>query len=266
MSLSNQHRYCAMIEYDGGDFAGFQRQNPPTRTVQGEIERALRHIGHHPVTVNAAGRTDAGVHATGQVIAFQLSWRHDLPTLRKAINVNLPHDIAVRQIALAPEGFHPRFDARRREYTYFVECLENGVKQPLTYRYRWQLTQKLDLALMNQAAALLIGEHDFATFGTPPQGVNTVRKVFKAAWVKRDNTLEFTIEANAFLFRMVRTIVGTLVRVGDRRWSLKRFQNAFEAHDRGLAASPAPPNGLVLSKVTYDMMSNESETESELIR
>lgn len=254
MSKPHLRRFGAVVAYDGSDFAGFQRQKPDFRTVQGEIETGLALIGRQPVAVTAAGRTDAGVHATGQVIAFELPWRHDTATLQTAINANLPADIVIRHLFEPPSTFHPRFDARRRQYRYLVDVLEPGLRWPFTRRTRWQIHRPLNVDRMNQAAGLLIGTHDLATFGTPPQGNNTVREIFRAEWEARaaGRELVFTIEGNAFLFRMVRTVVGTLVQVGQGSWSGDRFQAAFDGRDRSLAAAPAPPNGLYLSRVTYE--------------
>jgi tRNA pseudouridine38-40 synthase len=201
-------RYCAQIEYDGTNYYGFQRQRDNQPTIQSALEQALNQIVQHPVTVIGAGRTDSGVHATGQVISFDIEWRHGLTDLQRALNANCPADIAILQLNQTTTAFHPRFDARRRAYAYHI--YNTAVRSPLR-RYRsWHISQPLDVAVMNEAASCLLGVHDFATFGQPPQGNNTVREVFAARWQRQEELVVFFIEANAFLQRMVRSLVGSM--------------------------------------------------------
>lgn len=244
-------RYRALIEYDGTDYYGYQRQREGQPTIQGEIENALNHLARQPITVTGAGRTDSGVHATGQVISFDFDWRHGSEALQRAINANLPRSIAVLQLGECRPDFHPRFDALYRVYEY---CFYNSaVRRPLQ-RYRsWQVRQPLDLTVMQEATAVIIGKHDFATFGQPPQGINTVREVLTASWTQpADNTFVFTIAANAFLYRMVRSIVGSLKKVGDGSWTVDEFVEAFQARERSRCAALAPAHGLYLVAVAYD--------------
>jgi len=201
------------------------------------------------VTVIGAGRTDTGVHARGQVIAFDASWRHGQAALEQALNANLPPDVAVRELESVEREFHPRFSARRRMYQYTIN---NQISpSPLLRRTTWHRRRPLDLQAMKQASELLIGEHDFATFGRPPVGVNTVRRLFRAEWRREAALLNFTIEANAFLYHMVRSLVGSLCQVGDGRWSVAAFAEAFATANRALAGPTAPPQGLCLLAVTY---------------
>ena len=246
-------RYRAVVEFDGTEFFGFQRQREGVRTVQGELERALAVIFKRPVGVLAAGRTDTGVHATGQVIAFDVKWSHGETALLRALNANLPGEISLRRVAEASLRFHPRFDARRRAYRYFIELCPDGIRRPTTRRYRWQVFEPLDIQAMREASQLLIGLNDFATFGVPPQGENTMRELFRAEWQQVGDELIFDIEANAFLYRMVRNLVGSLKRVGDGSWTVSRFQEVFQAANRALSAEPAPAGGLFLVSVTYDV-------------
>lgn len=238
------------MEYDGTDYFGFQRQIASQPTIQGELESALNRIASEPVPVTGAGRTDSGVHARGQVISFELTWRHGTRTLQRAINANLPVDIAIRSLEVAHPDFHPRYDARRRAYEYHL--YNAAVRSPLRDRGSWHVRRPLDVDKMNRAADHLLGVHDFATFGQPPQGTNSVRELFRAAWERQDPLLVFHIEGNAFLYRMVRSIVGSLRFVGDGQWTVEEFQEAFEARERGQAAPTAPACGLYLVSVAYD--------------
>lgn len=241
--------YRATVAYDGTHYHGFQRQSASSRTVQGEIEAALGRIGGKGRTVYGAGRTDAGVHASGQVIAFDLEWKHALDALRNALNVNLPRDIVVREVQEARADFHPRYDAISRTYRY--RLYQGQVADPLRRLYVWHLPNPLDVAAMQEAADCLIGTHDFSTFGTPPKGENSVRTVKQAEWTIVDDEQHFTITANAFLFRMVRRIVGTLVMVGKGLVTAPEFQDILAARNSAKAGASAPPQGLTLMAVEY---------------
>lgn len=243
------HRYRAVIEYDGTAYYGFQRQRQPN-TVQERLEQAIRLLSNQAVAVLGAGRTDSGVHALGQVIAFDLSWRHGVGALQRAMNAHLPADIAARRLEIVRDDFHPRYDALSRTYQYH---LYNGkIRSPLRRQTSWHVSRPLDVEAMNRAAAHLVGVHDFAAFGRPPQGDNSVRQVFQAHWRRQDEELLFTIQANAFLYRMVRSLVGSLKEVGEGSWSVESFVQIFQAADRRRIAQVAPPQGLFLVSVEYD--------------
>jgi tRNA pseudouridine38-40 synthase len=251
-------RYKTLVAYDGAAYSGFQRQTKQQPTIQGELEQAIQKISRRPVTVTGAGRTDSGVHALGQVVTFDLDWSHGPQSLQQALNANLPADIAVLQLAETAPDFHPRFDARRRAYLYHI--YNHPVRHPIYGRQSWHVKQPLDIVQLNEAAAYLIGTHDFATFGQPPQGENTVREVFAAHWFRQDSFLPFRkdtfltfrIEANAFLYRMVRSLVGTMKIVGEGSWTVEEFVNAFEARNRHRAGQTAPAQALFLLSVTYE--------------
>lgn len=250
-------RYRAVLAYDGTEYFGFQRQAGDTPTIQGAVEAALKQVTQQDVTVIGAGRTDTGVHATGQVIAFDVAWRHETSALWRAMNANLPGAIALQSLEEAAATFHPRFDARRRAYTYTLYFAP--VRQPIWQRCAWHIATHRAPALdeMRKAAAGLVGTHDFATFGQPPQGESTTREVFRSevSLEERPETscyvLRYTIEANAFLYRMVRRIVGGLARVGRGDLTAEDFLTAFRAADGTWPNPSAPAHGLCLTRVTY---------------
>lgn len=254
-------RVRALVSYDGTDYSGYQRQLD-VPTVQEALESTLARVTQESVTVLAAGRTDAGVHAVGQVIAFDTAWKHSVADLQRAMNAVLPSDVAVRGLEEVDAGFHPRYDARRRHYRYRV--YDAPIRSPIGRRYSLHMPYPLDRDVMEEAAGSLVGERDFATFGQPPEGEITVRRVYRATWgrepcgcpvpsrAQRENSfLIFDIQANAFLYRMVRSIVGTLLDVGQGRMSVSAFEEALASCDRGRAGKTAEPQGLCLIRVDY---------------
>jgi tRNA pseudouridine38-40 synthase len=249
-------RYQIIFAYDGTGFYGSQRQGS-VRTAQSELEKALRKIGWTGKAVILAGRTDTGVHASGQVAAFDLDWGHGLDDLHKALNANLPLDMAVCSVDLAPAGFHPRFDATSRRYRYRIFCA--SVRDPLRERYTWRVWPLV--ADLRPLAELWPGTHDFAVFGSPPRaGGSTVRTVHAAAWKKTGDEWTFEVRADAFLYRMVRRLVFVQVAVGQGRLSVEELAWALanktkapsRGESRGIIAGLAPSNGLTLIEVRYD--------------
>jgi tRNA pseudouridine38-40 synthase len=243
-----ERRYRAVVGYDGTDFLGYQLQ-AQGRTVQGEIEKTLKKVTQVDIRIDGAGRTDAGVHATGQVIAFNASWKHSLEDFQRALNALLPADIVISDLQLVEITFQPRFQAVSRTYQYTI------INQPwpsvLERRYTYHVRNPLDVAAMRQASQFLVGAHDFASFGKPPQGENTVRQVMSADWFTAGTRLIFEITANAFLYRMVRTIVGTLVQVGLGQLAPLEIKDILAASDLTQSAPPAPAHGLCLVRVSY---------------
>lgn len=241
-------RYQIIVAYDGTRFVGSQRQGMG-RTVQGELENALRRIGWEGKSILLAGRTDTGTHARGQVAAFDLDWPHRLEALLHALNANLADDLAVRSVQPAADDFHPRFDAVSRRYCYRLFC--DPVRDPLRERYAWRVWPPV--ADLTPLAGLWPGSHDFAAFGTPPRaGGSTVRTVRAAAWRKDDEVWSFEIEADAFLYRMVRRLVYLQVAVGQGRLSPDALRRALESGERVPLAGLAPACGLTLLEVRYD--------------
>jgi tRNA pseudouridine38-40 synthase len=248
-------RYQIILAYDGTDFLGSQRQ-ASSRTVQSELEKALRKIGWQGKSILLAGRTDTGTHASGQVAAFDLDWGHGLDKLRDALNAHLPGDMAVRNVKAAADDFHPRFDATSRRYRYRLFCAD--VREPLRERYAWRVWPAVtDLAAL---ADVWPGTHDFAAFGTPPRpGGSTVRTVMSAEWKRQSDEWIFEIQANAFLYRMVRRLVYVQVAVRQARLPAETLAQALDGRlevrqeaQSKIPAGLAPASGLTLIEVRYD--------------
>jgi tRNA pseudouridine38-40 synthase len=252
-------RYQIILAYDGTQFLGSQRQTC-SRTVQGELEKALRKLGWAGQSVILAGRTDTGTHASGQVAAFDLDWGHGLDHLHKALNSHLPHDMAVREVKLALDTFHPRYDASSRHYRYRLFCA--GGRDPLRERYAWRVWPAVNNLL--PLAEIWPGKHDFAAFGSPSRkNGSTMRTVLSAEWQNHGDEWTFEIQADAFLYRMVRRLVFVQVAVGLGRLSAETLVLALnkgtafageinEEPQNRIPASLAPACGLTLVEVCYD--------------
>jgi tRNA pseudouridine38-40 synthase len=242
-------RYQIIIAYDGTSFFGSQRQ-AKSRTVQSELENALTRLGWQEKSVLLAGRTDAGVHASGQVASFALEWNHPLEELVKALNGNLPRDMAVSAVKVVLDDFHPRFDATSRCYRYRLFC--QPLRDPLRERYAWRIWPMMDKIALERAAKLFLGKHDFAAFGTPPRpGSSSMRTVMKAEWRFLGDECVFEVQADAFLYRMVRNLVHVQVAVGQGRVPAQVIADALEGRPQGVPGGLAPANGLTLVKVFY---------------
>jgi tRNA pseudouridine38-40 synthase len=242
--------YKSVIRYDGTDFHGFQRQAEGIRTVQGEVEQALHTIGWMGDSLSAAGRTDAGVHARGQVIAYNLEWRASEDELTRALNANLPTEIAVWRTETVAEDFHPRFSATGRRYEYYVHAAP--VRTPLRERYSWRVWPEPESELLALAGEKILGRKDFAAFGqAPAEGGHTTREVRRADWSRIEDGLRFDIEANAFLHHMVRRVVAAMVSVGQGRIELSYIEELIQDPTKRWQGSIAPPNGLFLERVYY---------------
>jgi tRNA pseudouridine38-40 synthase len=240
------------LQYDGTDYVGWQRQ-PAGTSVQQLIEDALAPVEHGPVTVHGAGRTDAGVHALGQVASATVTTTLEAPTMVRALNAVMPLDVRVLTIEEMADPFHARFDARSKTYEYRI------VNAPLVsaflYRYVWHVPQPLDVEAMRTAAGALVGRHDFAGFqgaGTP---VSSTERTILALDVEDgggfDLPLVIRVTGDGFLRHMVRNIVGTLVEVGVGRWDPWRPLAVLDSRDRSQAGRTAPPQGLFLTHVSY---------------
>jgi tRNA pseudouridine38-40 synthase len=239
------------LQYDGTGLVGWQRQASGT-SVQGLLEDALTTIEGTPVTVYGAGRTDAGVHALGQVAHARLGIEHDTETMLRAANANLPEAVRVIDVSVVADDFHARFSARSKTYEYRIWNAQ--VVPPFRRLYVWHVPQPLDVAVLRAAAAAIIGEHDFAAFrgvGTPVH--STVRRIIDAGWREqsRDEPLTFHVSGTGFLRYMVRALVGTMVEIGRGSRDLGEMAALLASSDRHAAGRTAPANGLFLSRVEY---------------
>lgn len=226
--------------------------------MQGEVERALSEICSGPVRITGAGRTDTGVHATGQVIDFWTASALDGSVLERGVNALLPEDIAVSELVEAAERFHSRFSATGRTYEYRIRTAQ--VRVPLErHREHW-LPGALDVAAMRDASRALVGRHDFAAFAAGVAGERTVRR---AVWDEDGDVLRFEIEADAFLRGMVRGIVGTLLWVGRGKIAPDRVGEILRSRDRSQAGPSAPARGLCLIRVDYSGARHETSDEDE---
>ena len=235
------------LEYDGSAFHGWQVQREH-RTVQGELEAALRKLSRGPVRVAGAGRTDAGCHAAGQVASTTLVTRLEPPRIRAALNALLPEDVRVVDLEEAPPGFHARFDATRRAYRYLIVPPPSAIHRGRA----WVRDMKAGVEALNGAAAPLLGRHDFTTF-SKQGGDETapVCRVTRAAWRGSRGRYRFDIESDRFLYTMVRRIVATVVRAAEGGGGARAVRAALEARSRRAAAPPAPAHGLYLMRVRY---------------
>lgn len=239
-----------LLSYDGTDFSGWQRQEKH-RSVQGEVERALERLHKAPIPLFGSGRTDSGVHAAGQVAHFH-STIASIPAEKYvvALNALLPRDVRVLEAREASPDFHARFDAKARTYRYFLMCGRPALAHEL--RYAWQLWHRPDVGRLNAMAAALLGEIDCSTFATPKDpSESRHRHISHARFQPEGESLVFEIRANAFLWKMVRSIVGSLIHYEANNASPEDFSRIVSSRDRSLAGPTAPPQGLFLWRIDY---------------
>ncbi len=245
-----QKHFKLTIEYDGTHYHGWQRQ-PNGPSIQQEIESALATMTRQKITVTGSGRTDAGVHARGQVAHFACLTRLGPTELINGLNSLLPADIVIRHCQQVLPQFHARFDCQSKVYRYTI--INQPLRPAIGRQYGWWLRSPLDLAAMQTAADLLLGEHDFKAFeGAGSPRAHTRRHVYRADWTRQSHgRAVFEIEANGFLRYMVRNIVGTLVAEGQSKIGIDEFAKILKSRDRGLAGTTAPAQGLQLVSVHY---------------
>lgn len=238
------------IEYDGGDFHGWQRQKND-RTVQETIEKALTVMTREEIAVIGSGRTDAGVHAKAQVACFRTRTTLDAVSFANGLNSLLPDDVAIRACELMPHDFHARFDAASKHYRYHI--VNSDAAPVIGRQYTWHIRKALDIPAMTKAAEAFLGTHDFKSFeGAGSPRAHTVRTVNRSTLQNCEKgKLVYDIEANGFLRFMVRNIVGTLVEVGLGKLAHQDIGRIIASRDRSSAGATAPPQGLFLMKVSY---------------
>jgi tRNA pseudouridine38-40 synthase len=238
------------IAYDGTRFVGWQRQ-AQGESIQGLLEDALARFEGSHVTVHGAGRTDAGVHALGQVASVRVSFGHDVSTLTRALNAHLPEDIRVLEIVEADSDFHARFIACSKTYRYRIR--NRSISDPFERAFVWHLPERLDVRAMQQAAGALVGTHDFAAFQSvgSDASAGTVRTVTRSELGDSDGLLTYEIAGNGFLRHMVRALIGTLVEIGRGRRQVDNMALLLHGSSRGEAGATAPAHGLFLVRVDY---------------
>ena len=243
-------RLALIVEYEGTNYHGFQYQ-PNVPSIQEELEKAIERFTGEKVRVQAAGRTDTGVHAKGQVVAFDTKAAHPHYTFVQALNYHLPEDVAVKAACRVGQGFDPRRGALSRRYRYTI--LNSRSPSPLWRRTSYRVTEPLDVRKMQEAAKLLIGTHDFASFSGPleERRRGTIRDVYRASVSRKGELVHFDVEANAFLPHQVRRMTGPLVEIGRGRLSLDDFRDMINGSSSRATAHSLPARGLCLMQVTY---------------
>jgi len=238
--------YKLIIQYDGTNYAGWQIQENAV-TVQEKIKDAIEILTKEEVNLTGSGRTDTGVHALGQVANFKTANELDLYRFKHSLNSILPKDISIENIEKTSEAFHSRFDAKKRSYIYLI----SKIKSPFYYPYSWYYHEPLDILKLKQLSDLLIGKFDFTSFSRKnTETVNKVCEIFQINWRETKELIIFYIEANRFLHGMVRTIVGTLIKL-QTEGSGKKLVEILDSKNRETAGEAAPAQGLFLYKVKY---------------
>ncbi|MEE9231652.1 MAG: tRNA pseudouridine(38-40) synthase TruA [Acidobacteriota bacterium] len=238
-----------LVQYAGSRYSGWQRQ-PGQTTIQGALEERLQQILRHPVKLVGASRTDAGVHARGQVASLITTSQLEPDRLRRSLNSLLPHDIGVMEIEVVADDFHALGSARGREYRY--EIVNAPVTSPFLHGFAHPVRVPLDLERLRRAAARIIGEHDFTGFADADRGpVRTLRKVQTSEWCKDGDLLTYRVVADGFVKGMIRALVGTFIDVGRDRWGEDRIEKILRERDRSLCGPAAPACGLYLQRVYY---------------
>lgn len=242
-------RFRLVVEYDGTEYSGWQIQ-PNGPTIQAVLEAAVERLFGQPLRVLAAGRTDAGVHASGQVACFSVERQIDPQVVLRALNALTPRDVTIRSTEIVSDDFDPRRHARRRAYVYRI--WNARFPSPFWQRYAWHVPRLLDDQAMRTAAGQLVGTHDFSSFQAAGcDADNPVRRITRSEITREGDLLVYEVEATAFLRHMVRTIVGTLTEIGLGDRPPDGMQRLLEARDRSQAGVTAPPQGLCLNRVDY---------------
>jgi tRNA pseudouridine38-40 synthase len=237
-----------VIEYDGTNYAGWQQQKNG-KTIHQTLNKAIVKVVNEKITLHGAGRTDAGTHAIGQVANFKTQSSIPLFNLAQAINYYLPKDIVVKSAKKVPEKFHSRYSAKSKVYRYTI--LNSKTRSAIGRNYCHYYATDLDIEKMQKASKALIGKHDFSTFKSKSEVISSVRTIKKLEIKRKGEYLFFTIEADGFLYKMVRAIVGTLLEVGRGKMTIGKFRETVKSGIRSKAGNTVPANGLCLLRVKY---------------
>lgn len=244
-------RWMAVCAYDGTDFSGWQSQ-PKKNTVQDHIEKRLQAIFNQAIRIHGSGRTDAGVHAKGQVFHFDAPWPHKASDLLNALRTSLPKTIQIIRLKQVPKDFHARFSVTKKRYAY---NLYEGYALPTESRYCWSLgTRKLNIHLMKIAAQHLIGTHDFSAFATNSKSltkIDPVKEIFRLDVIKRGSHIRIITEGSGYLYKMVRSLVAAIVDVGLEKLTPQEIEQILKSRRRTIKITTAPAKGLFLEKVFY---------------
>ncbi len=242
-------RYFIEFAYDGKAYHGWQRQ-PDARSVQQTMEEAMSTLWRSDIQLVGAGRTDAGVHATGQVAGFEIAWNHSNENLRDALNANLPEDVVIRTVEQAGDDFHPRYSATARCYQY--KLFFDQTRDPIKERFAWRIPSPLAMDAVEIAAEKIVGKHNFSAFGTPHQtGGSTIREIFSTSWQIENEHLVFEILGNAFLYHMVRRLVSFLIEIGKGQQTPESLDELLAEEQETMVQGLAPAKGLFLKEVRY---------------
>jgi tRNA pseudouridine38-40 synthase len=237
-----------VIEYDGTNYVGWQQQKNGI-TIHGKLSKAIERVVNEEVTLHGSGRTDAGTHAVGQVANFKTKSNIPVYNLVQAINSYLPKDIVVRSARKVPEKFHSRYSAKSKIYCYTI--LNSNIRNAIGRNYCLHYSSPLDIEKMRKASKVLIGKHDFSAFKSKSEVLSSVRTIMKLEIKKKGKFLVFTVEADGFLYKMVRSIVGTLLEVGKGKMTITEFKKIVKSRTRAKAGNTVAAKGLCLLKVKY---------------
>ncbi|MBC8552761.1 MAG: tRNA pseudouridine(38-40) synthase TruA [Candidatus Brocadiales bacterium] len=237
-----------VIEYDGTNYVGWQQQKNGI-TIHGKLSKAIERVVNEEVTLQGSGRTDAGTHAVGQVANFKTKSNIPIYNLVQAINSYLPKDIVVRAAKRVPEKFHSRYSAKSKIYCYTI--LNSNIRDAIGRNYCLHYSTPLDIEKMQKASKVLVGRHDFSAFKSKSEVLSSVRTIMKLEIKKKGKFLMFTVEADGFLYKMVRSIVGTLLEVGKGKMTIAEFKKIVKSGARAKAGNTVAANGLCLLKVKY---------------
>ncbi len=242
-------RIKAVIEYDGGNYAGWQEQFGKS-TIQGELQRALLDLTGQNIILHASGRTDAGVSAKNQVVHFDIDTNLKMYNLMMALNMRLPDDIRIKKMEQVSADFHARYSAKKKIYTYRMYA--SSIESPLRRKTHLQVWPNLDFNLMQEACRYFVGTHDFIGFSHQnPQIVSTIRTIYSCEMLKRDDDIIIKICGNGFLHNMVRIICGTILKVGQRKIKLSDLPDIINSKDRKRAGQTLPAFALTLENIEY---------------